>query len=113
MTEPDRTQTALAAFSLFRDELRLRALDLLADETTPVAVPTLASRLSERLDERSVSAAELERQLHHVHLPVLADSGVIAYEPAAKQIATVDDDRLDTLVETTQHLLESVRGSDE
>jgi hypothetical protein len=74
--------------------------------------------LAERVDASDVhstpgeSAAASRRtavQLHHTHLPKLADAGLLDYDRDSRTVVRFDEERLDSLLETGRRLLESLR----
>lgn len=75
---------------LFREERRRTALDVLADRTVPVELDDVAAAVAERENGDSPADAEsVERvalSLHHVHLPKMADFGVVDYDTDATRI---------------------------
>lgn len=62
-------------------------LDVLADRTAPVGLGELAAAVAaresggERADEETIELVGI--RLHHNHLPMMADLGIIDYDPAA------------------------------
>jgi hypothetical protein len=48
-------------------------------------------------------------QLHHTHLPKLADAELLDYDRDSRTVVRFDEERLDALLETGQRLLESLR----
>lgn len=79
-------------------ERRRLVLDLLADETTPPDLETIAREMvahesaSGTTDEETIEQVKIS--LHHSHLPVLAELGVIDYDPGTHRIDP-DTERLD------------------
>jgi len=73
-------------YRLLAASRRRVALDILVDRTAPVDLEDLAGAIAARetnggeVDESLVE--EVALTLHHVHLPMLADSGVIDYDLA-------------------------------
>lgn len=65
-------------------------LDVLAGQESPIELAELAAGIAARergadaIDEEIVS--RVARSLHHVHLPVIAQFGVIDYAPDANRI---------------------------
>lgn len=100
-TEMKRRTTELSASEwhrLLAVERRRLALDTLADETRPSDLETLAREMAARESESGTTDEETIEQvkisLHHSHLPVLAEVGVIDYDPETHRIDP-DTERLD------------------
>jgi hypothetical protein len=58
--------------------------------------------LTEYAHERATTAAsrdELKTQLHHIHLPTLADAGLLEYDPKSNVVAYDEEHSLDTWFE--------------
>jgi hypothetical protein len=70
---------------------RRRVLDALAERTTPVDLETLAAAVAAReeggADEETV--AQVSISLHHTHLPLMADVGVVDYDPDATLVESL------------------------
>ena len=90
--DPDgRTQAAEISeheqYRLLADERRRVAADVLADQSSPLTLWELAAAISDReAGRRSEPQRRLEVRLHHVHLPMMADVGVIDYDSEANRI---------------------------
>lgn len=74
---------------LLADERRRTLVTVLAERSSPVTLTELATTLGAR--ERSLrgdqdSHRTLEVRLHHVHLPLMADAGVIDYDPGENRV---------------------------
>lgn len=88
MSELEQVTTAELTDSersrLLADERRRTVLAVLAERSTPLSVKELASAVVER--ETVGSGRDIDRQdevlltLHHVHLPLLDDVGVVDYD---------------------------------
>ena len=65
-------------------------LDVLAEPNAPVRVEDLATAVARRdpvVDAGEADAvARVATSLHHVHLPLMADVGVLEYDPETKRI---------------------------
>lgn len=76
ISEPERCR-------LLADERRRTALTVLAERSSAVTLTALATALgareSGRIDEQD-SHQMLEIRLHHVHLPLMDDVGVVDYD---------------------------------
>ncbi|EMA09990.1 DUF7344 domain-containing protein [Haloarcula marismortui] len=108
MTDTTPTQEAIYGFEIFRHETRIRIVEELSSDDVPVDCATLADELPEEPSISTQSASSQEQALHHLHLPVLDKTDVITYDADALQITMFDPDRLATLIEVTQNLLQSL-----
>ena len=108
MTTETATQDAIHGFEIFRHETRIRILEELSPDAVPVDCTTLADELPAEPNVSTRSASSQEQALHHLHLPVLEKTGVITYDAETEQITSFDQDRLSTLIDTTQDLLQSL-----
>lgn len=77
------------------DDLSNQVADLLSDDPTGATASTVR---------------QTEIQLHHTHLPLLDDAGVIEYDPSERRVTYLNDERLDGLLETAAQILESLRS---
>jgi len=95
-TDVTRTYAGTTALStserhrvLAADRRRI-ALDYLADRTGPVDVEELAASIAARESDENIAGDDTVQQvavtLHHVHLPKLAEFGVVDYEPAEQVV---------------------------
>ena len=90
-TDVTRTYAGTTALStsdrhrLLAAERRRLALDYLADRTGPVDVEELAGTIAAHESDQNIAGEDTVQQvavsLHHVHLPKMAELGVIDYEP--------------------------------
>jgi hypothetical protein len=78
-------------FRILADEQRRLALDVLDERSGPVDLDAVAAEVATRsrgpddvVDEEDVHRTAIE--LHHVHLPLLADLNVLDYDPASRQL---------------------------
>lgn len=80
---------------LFAAEQRRIALELLEEADLPVALEELATAITDRETELGTreadapDAGDAERvaiSLHHVHLPLMADLGVVDYDAASRRV---------------------------
>jgi len=108
MTADTSTQDAIHGFEIFRHETRIQIIEELSPDDVPVDCTTLADELPEEPSISTQSASSQEQALHHLHLPVLEKTGVITYDAETEQITSFDQDRLSTLIDTTQDLLQSL-----
>jgi DNA-binding transcriptional ArsR family regulator len=75
-------------YRLLADEHRRLALATLA-ETGVAPLDTLAEAVTgESAVEQSLNETTL--QLHHTHLPMLNDAGVVAYDPVEKHVELIE-----------------------
>ena len=78
---------------LLAAERRRLALDILADETAIVDLEDLAAEIAAREVGPDADGEAVERvalSLHHVHLPHMADVGVLDYDPRTKIVEPAD-----------------------
>ena len=73
---------------LLADERRRTIVTVLAEQSSPVSLTELATTLGARETSRGGqdSHRTLEIRLHHVHLPLMADAGVIDYDPEDNRV---------------------------
>lgn len=78
-------------YGLLADEHRRAVLAVVNDLEADLSLVELATRL-ERLDEYDTKPKpSLLIELHHVHLPKLADAGIIEYDAATNTVLTAAD----------------------
>lgn len=82
-----------ALFAILAEPRRRRLLDIL--DSPGSGRRTTLYDLSERLAADEGSATGEQRHdaaiaLHHVHLPMLDDAGLVEYDPGAKVVETTD-----------------------
>lgn len=73
---------------LLADRRRRVLLDVLADRDGPVELTDLAATVAAREDGTDDERVAID--LHHHHLPLLDDLGVVVYDPARNRILAVD-----------------------
>lgn len=76
-------------YRLLADERRRVVADVLAEESSAVTLGELTAAVEARETggTGSVDAERaLEIQLHHVHLPLLDEAGVLDYDPDANRV---------------------------
>lgn len=73
---------------LLADARRRRVLEVLDGQHDTLTVAEVAESLATReaADKTADPPAPLTTTLHHVHLPLLADSGVCEYDPQTRTI---------------------------
>jgi hypothetical protein len=65
------------------------ALEVLEDRAGPVDLDVLAEAVAERERRGDANPADPDRvavSLHHVHLPLLTDLGIVDYDPDRRQL---------------------------
>lgn len=69
---------------------RRLVVDVLADRAGPVDLEALASTVAtleaDSATATSEATAQVEMHLHHAHLPMLDDAGVLDYDPEANRV---------------------------
>lgn len=82
-------------YRVLADERRREVLAILAEENGTVGLDTLVDELVSR-HEQTDGTQQVKVSLHHTHLPMMDDAGVVDYEPETKRLAPahVDLDRL-------------------
>ena len=108
MTTETSTQDAIHGFEIFRHETRIQIIEQLSPGDVPVDCATLADELPDEPSVSTQSASSQEQALHHLHLPVLEKTGVITYDAETERITSFNPERLTTLVEAIQDLLQSI-----
>lgn len=79
--------------ALMQNVRRRTALRALADRDAPLSLSELADDVVDRREEADDSAA-VRTALHHVHLPKLAEVGIVEYDPEANRVTAVRDGSL-------------------
>ncbi|WP_232703057.1 DUF7344 domain-containing protein [Halobacterium wangiae] len=76
---------------LLADERRQVVLDVLPEQTTELSLEELTTAVLERVPtdpgEDTTSRQEVAVSLHHVHLPVLDDVGILEYDADCHLVA--------------------------
>lgn len=97
---PDPRQSAYSdRYDLLADEQRRRVVAALDRVSTPTGIEALAASVvaGAEDDPEDVPDDRVERlaiELHHRHLPKLADAGLVAYDAEAHQVESVAVDGL-------------------
>lgn len=80
-------------YRLLAADRRRLAIELLAQERSPIGRNALAAKIARRENDRepdSDAISDVERSLHHVHLPKLAAAGVIDEYPETQPIELIE-----------------------
>jgi DNA-binding transcriptional ArsR family regulator len=94
MTAADERRLS-ETLEVFSHPCRRRALRYLSDRTEPVGLSELADGITESASGTSERTADdVELVLHHVHLPKLADAGLVDYSANSGEVSSADADRL-------------------
>ena len=85
-----------AVYEMLADERRRRTLAVLAGASLPMDVRTLARRVAAEGDGRTAETTgepvdRVHVSLYHVHLPKLADLGVVDYKTGGPVEAVAED----------------------
>ena len=90
----DEETSKSAVYAALSNERRSHALSVLASET-PMDVRALAEAVAAREADREMVSDEYVKRIHislyHVHLPKLADLGVIEYDTGGPVEAVADE----------------------
>ncbi len=85
--ERDRTELSTTdCHRLLADERRRTLLDVLGDSTLPVDLTTLAEDLATHDEDDAATVDELAISLHHRHLPMMDDLGVVDYDTDSRRV---------------------------
>lgn len=78
-------------YHILEADRRRQALAVLSDRTQPISLEDLATAVAERegdADDPDQSAiSSVATTLHHIHLPKMAEVGVVEYDPEANEIS--------------------------
>ncbi len=87
-------------FKLLADHRRRVLLQYLRDNEAPMPISALVTALTQRVEQISPDEnTDIEITVHHIHLPKLADAGVIEYDQSAQQAAYTAPPQVDALLE--------------
>jgi hypothetical protein len=87
-------------FKLLADHRRRVLLQYLRDTEAPMPIAALVTELTQRDEHVSPDEnTDTEIAVHHIHLPKLADAGVIEYDQSAQQAAYTAPLQVDALLE--------------
>jgi hypothetical protein len=87
-------------YKLLADHRRRVLLQCLRNTEDSLSISALVTELTQR-DGREPSERDVEAEIaiHHIHLPKLADAGVIEYDQSAQQAAYSASPQVDALLE--------------
>lgn len=82
-------------YAVLADEHRRAALDVLCSREDPVDVGELARAVLARAEDDSDAVREAGRHslrvsMYHVHVPKLAEAGLVSFDREAAQVAVTD-----------------------
>lgn len=87
-------------YRLLADHRRRTLLQCLRNTEDPVSVSALVVALAHRDGQASSDATvETEIALHHIHLPTLADTGIIEYDQSTQQATYTASPQVDSLLD--------------
>lgn len=99
---PDVRLSLNATLEILAHHHRREILCILTNAPDHTAtVDELINREAERTDERP-GHDEIEVAIHHVHLPKMADAGVVEYDARSQELRYWRNDRLEDLLEYVQ-----------
>lgn len=78
-------------YRVLADEQRRCVLDVVTQQETPDTLGELADAVHERLEDTDATSEEIVIALHHAHLPLMDDAGVLDYDASHRQIEASDD----------------------
>ena len=85
-------------YRVLADHRRRALLQCLRDTEDPVSVSTLVVALAHFDDQASDETVETEIGLHHIHLPTLAETGIIDYDQSTQQVTYTASPQVDALL---------------
>ena len=87
-------------YRLLADHRRRALLQCLRNTETPMPISTLVTELTQG-DEQVTpdETTETEIGLHHIHLPTLADTGIIEYDQSTQQATYTASPQIDALLD--------------
>ena len=92
VVEADSEEKYNPIFRALANEHRRRILQYVVNADEPVTVEGVAIQLTEWEDELTilgnadVKNEEVEAALYHVHLPEMAEAGLLEYDPSSEEI---------------------------
>lgn len=85
---PDLTETE--RHRLLTSERRQRLLPILSNQTPPMDIDTVTEKIVQRDAELETADNELHERvktkLHHTHLPMMSDMGILEYDSEGNRI---------------------------
>lgn len=78
------------------DRRRRQVMDALGESTGEVPVDELASRLASDTD---MALSNVEGGLHHCHLPILSEAGLVDYDPDSGAVSAETPEQVDELLD--------------
>ncbi|GAA5053759.1 hypothetical protein ACFFQF_28715 [Haladaptatus pallidirubidus] len=94
------TEQITLLYKMLADHRRRALLRCLRNTETPLAVSTLVTKLTQSDDrEPSNRTTDTAITLHHIHLPKLADTGIIEYDQSDQQATYTAPPQVDALLE--------------
>lgn len=87
-------------YKLLADHRRRVLLQCLRDTEAPMPISTLVTEVTQS-DDRcpSTGTTDTEIALHHIHLPKLAETGIIEYDQSAQQATYTAPSQVDVLLD--------------
>lgn len=101
------TEQLNETFELLTHPYRRFTLYYLTNKTGPVSVATLASAIAACNSETSdwpTDSDVIRTSLHHVHLPTLADAGIISFGDHVDTVTLEQTSGLDQFLDETESL---------
>ncbi len=87
-------------YKLLADHRRRALLQCLRNTEAPMPISTLVTELTEGNEQvPSDDTADTEIALHHIHLPKLADTGIIEYDQSTQQAVYTAPPQVDALLD--------------
>jgi hypothetical protein len=80
-------------YKLLAAEHRRLTIDILAETTSPVGLEDLATEIAARKVDIPTDGDAIERvaiSLHHIHLPKIAETGLLDYDPEPHLIKSAE-----------------------
>src|SRR6056297_417114 len=93
---------------------RTHVLSVLRRRGTPMTLDDLSCHVVDGMsdDPTGPSASTVRKTsvgLHHTHLPLLDETGVIGYNPHERVVTSLNEERLDALLSKGRQILESLQ----
>ena len=106
-TQVSDAQSLDTVFALLRDQHRRYLVSFLADRDSPVSLTELATAVAawendaERDEVPPDRTEAIRAELHHNHLPKLADAGLVAYDAETRTVTPTRVEELSPLIEAS------------